>query len=133
MKYLFVPHSHSQLPPLHTMNNTREVITSGDGHESDNGPGDGHKTAVQGSSDLFNCERGEVDFRGVSWLGAAILIAKFQIGLGALSLPATFDVLGFFPDILCFIVLAIIKTIAGYVCGNARQYYPYMHSNQRRS
>lgn len=99
-----------------------------DREESGSGPGESRKTVVQTSPDLFNCERGEVDFRGVSWLGAAILIAKFQIGLGALSLPATFHVLGFFPGIFCFIVLAIITTIAGYVCGNARQYYPHLHS-----
>ncbi|KAL4863518.1 transmembrane amino acid transporter protein-domain-containing protein [Aspergillus spectabilis] len=59
---------------------------------------------------------------------AAILIAKFQIGLGALSLPSTFHILGFFPGILCFLILAIITTISGYLCGIARQYYPHMHS-----
>ncbi|KAE8362681.1 transmembrane amino acid transporter protein-domain-containing protein [Aspergillus caelatus] len=79
-------------------------------------------------TDLFNQETGDVDFCGVSWQGAAILITKFQIGLGALSLPSTFHVLGFFPGILCFIILALITTVAGYMCGNARQYYPHMHS-----
>ncbi|KAF4832176.1 N amino acid transport system protein [Colletotrichum siamense] len=78
--------------------------------------------------DVFSNENGEVKFRGVSWQAAAVLVAKFQIGLGALSLPRTFHVLGFFPGILCFLVLAMISTIAGYLCGNARQYYPHMHS-----
>ncbi|KAK1854439.1 amino acid transporter [Colletotrichum chrysophilum] len=78
--------------------------------------------------DVFSNENGEVNFRGVSWQAAAVLVAKFQIGLGALSLPRTFHVIGFFPGILCFLVLAMISTIAGYLCGNARQYYPHMHS-----
>ncbi|CAI0650967.1 unnamed protein product [Colletotrichum noveboracense] len=78
--------------------------------------------------DVFSNENGKINFRGVSWQAAAVLVAKFQIGLGALSLPRTFHVLGFFPGILCFLVLAMISTIAGYLCGNARQYYPHMHS-----
>jgi amino acid permease len=78
--------------------------------------------------DLFTSEEGDVDFRRVSWPAATILIAKFQIGLGALSLPGTFHTLGFFPGIFCFLVLSSISTMAGYLCGNARQYYPHMHS-----
>ncbi|CRL19953.1 Amino acid transporter, transmembrane [Penicillium camemberti] len=86
------------------------------------------KPVTQAQGDLFDNENGEVDFRGVSWQGAAILVTKLQIGLGVLSLPSTFHVLGFFPGILCFLILALICTVAGYVCGNARQYYPHMHS-----
>lgn len=115
------------------MNKTNEC-TVHDGHSVDNEgchdltPGGCQKPTVQAPQDLFNQERGDVDFCGVSWQGAAVLITKLQIGLGALSLPSTFHVLGFFPGILCFIVLALITTVAGYMCGNARQYYPHMHS-----
>jgi amino acid permease len=86
------------------------------------------KLVTQAKGDLFDNENGEVNFREVSWQGAAILVTKLQIGLGVLSLPSTFHVLGFFPGILCFLVLAFICTLAGYICGNARQYYPHMHS-----
>jgi amino acid permease len=114
------------------MNESKKDQSHDDGHDIDNNmhdmsPGEVSK-AMQQPRDLFNSEDGEVDFRGVSWQGAAILIAKFQIGLGALSLPSTFHVLGFFPGILCFVILAIMTTVAGYVCGNARRYYPHMHS-----
>lgn len=78
--------------------------------------------------DLFNIEDADVNFRSLSWQGAAILIAKLQIGLGALSLPSTFHTLGFFPGIVCFVFLACMTTVAGYVSGNARQYYPQIHS-----
>ncbi|KAL2814979.1 transmembrane amino acid transporter protein-domain-containing protein [Aspergillus granulosus] len=97
-------------------------------NDEDKMPSEEQKPSAQQPQDLFNCEAGEVDFRGVSWQSAAILIAKFQIGLGALSLPSTFHILGFFPGILCFVILALITTVAGYLCGNARQYYPHMHS-----
>ncbi|KAE8135091.1 transmembrane amino acid transporter protein-domain-containing protein [Aspergillus pseudotamarii] len=115
------------------MNKSKEC-TVPDGHGVDGegchdlAPGVCQKPAVQAPQDLFNQETGDVDFCGVSWQGAAILITKFQIGLGALSLPSTFHILGFFPGIICFIVLALITTVAGYMCGNARQYYPHMHS-----
>ncbi|KAJ5602785.1 Amino acid transporter transmembrane [Penicillium hordei] len=116
------------------MNQSKKDQIHENGHDIDNGafhdlaPGENSKAPFQAPQDLFNSEEGEVDFRGVSWQGAAILIAKFQIGLGALSLPSTFHVLGFFPGVLCFVILAVITTVAGYVNGNARQYYPHMHS-----
>lgn len=116
------------------MNETKKDSLQDDGHDVEDGvchnltSGEGQKVAVQAPLDLFNSERGEVDFRGVSWQGAAILITKFQIGLGALSLPSTFHVLGFFPGVLCFSILAIITTVVGYISGNDRQYYPHMHS-----
>ncbi|KAJ5349936.1 hypothetical protein N7541_007663 [Penicillium brevicompactum] len=91
-------------------------------------PNEDLKDPTHPPQDLFNSEESEVNFRTVSWQGAAILIAKFQIGLGALSLPSTFHVLGFFPGVLSFVLLAIITTVAGYVSGNARRYFPQMHS-----
>lgn len=80
------------------------------------------------AADLFSSDKSAVNFRGVSWQAAAVLIAKLQIGLGALSLPSTFHTLGFVPGILCFLVVSLISSIAGYLCGNARQYYPHLHS-----
>ena len=65
--------------------------------------------------DVFTRDEGDVNFRGVSWQAAAILVTKFHV-------------LGFFPGILCLVIIAIISTTAGYICGNARQYYPHMHN-----
>lgn len=67
------------------------------------------------AADLFSSDQGGVNFRGVSWQAAAVLIAKLQIGLGALSLPSTFHTLGFVPGILCFLVVSVISSIAGYL------------------
>ena len=70
-------------------------------------------TTMEAPADVFNSEQGDVDFRGVSWPAAAILIAKFQIGLGTLNIPHTFHVLGFVPGILCFLIIAAVSTVAG--------------------
>lgn len=86
------------------------------------------QTSNLAAQDLFSKGDGHVDFRSLDWMGAAVLITKFQIGLGALSLPGTLHTLGFFPGILCFLILACVTGFAGYCCGNARQYYPQMHS-----
>lgn len=81
------------------MNQPKKDQIQDDKHDIDNGAfqdlalEENPKALFQAPQDLFNSEEGEVDFRSVSWQGAAILIAKLQIGLGALSLPSTFHVL----------------------------------------
>lgn len=103
--------------------------TNHDGQDIDNGRcQDLKKPVLPAQQDLFTSEDADVNFRSVSWQGAAILIVKFQIGLGVLSVPGTFHTLGFFPGLLCFIIISLMTTVAGYVCGNARQYYPHMHN-----
>lgn len=42
---------------------------------------------------------------------------KTQIGLGVLSIPAVFDVLGVIPGIICLIIIAIITTWSDYMVG----------------
>jgi amino acid permease len=55
------------------------------------------------------------------------LMIKSQLGLGVLSLPACFDVLGLIPGIICIISIAIMTTWANYVVGvfkrNHREVY----------
>ncbi|KAL3496057.1 transmembrane amino acid transporter protein-domain-containing protein [Aspergillus germanicus] len=108
------------------MDKIDKAPTNNESHDVDVGSHDLHKPRQP--QDLFTSDDADVNFRAVSWQGAAILIAKFQIGLGVLSLPSTFHVLGFFPGLLCFIVIAAMTTVAGYMCGNARLYYPQMHN-----
>lgn len=109
------------------MDKTEEVI-QGEPEMNAMSPTKSQTSAIQAPGDLFDVDNGDVNFRGVSWQGAAILVTKFQIGLGALGLPSTFHVLGFVPGILCFLLLGLICTLAGYICGTARQYYPHMYS-----
>ena len=42
---------------------------------------------------------------------------KTQIGLGVLSIPAVFDVLGMIPGIICLLAIAVITTWSDYMVG----------------
>lgn len=42
---------------------------------------------------------------------------KTQIGLGVLSIPAVFDVLGLIPGVICLLVIAGITTWSDYMVG----------------
>ncbi|WQF78085.1 Putative amino acid transporter, transmembrane domain-containing protein [Colletotrichum destructivum] len=107
-----------------------QVTEKKETHRVDSGTegDDHHKIVNEQPVDVFTNEDGDVNFRGVSWPAAAVLVAKFQLGLGVLSLPKTFHTLGFFPGILCFVILSIMTTASGYVSGNARLYYPQIYS-----
>lgn len=68
------------------------------------------------------------DFRGVSCLGGAVLIAKIQFGLGVLGLPQTFQVLGLVPGLISLIGLCILSTWAGFVIGKFRLSHSQVHN-----
>ena len=42
---------------------------------------------------------------------------KTQIGLGVLSIPLVFDVLGMVPGVICLLIIAIITTWSDYMVG----------------
>ena len=43
-------------------------------------------------------------------MGAAVLMMKAQVGLGVLSLPATFHTLGLVPGLIVLVVIAVLWT-----------------------
>ncbi|KIW45217.1 uncharacterized protein PV06_03619 [Exophiala oligosperma] len=57
------------------------------------------------------------NYRNVGWLGTVALMMKTQIGLGVLSIPAVFDVLGLIPGVICLLVIAGITTWSDYMVG----------------
>ena len=63
----------------------------------------------------------------VGWVGTAGLMMKTQIGLGVLSFPSAFNVLGLIPGIICLLIVATITTWSGYMVGvfkiNHREVY----------
>jgi amino acid permease len=79
-------------------------------------------------NNVFSKNANGPDFRGVSWFGAAVLITKSQIGLGVLALPQTFQVMGFFPGLLCLTIFCILSTWTGVVVGRFRLRHPQVHS-----
>ncbi|KKK21029.1 hypothetical protein ARAM_002388 [Aspergillus rambellii] len=57
------------------------------------------------------------NFRDVGWIGTTALMMKTQIGLGVLSMPAIFNVLGIIPGVILILVIAAITTWADWMVG----------------
>ncbi|KAI9927260.1 hypothetical protein MW887_003647 [Aspergillus wentii] len=57
------------------------------------------------------------NYRNVGFIGTVILMMKTQIGLGVLSVPASFDTLGIIPGVICLCAVACITTWSGYIIG----------------
>jgi hypothetical protein len=53
----------------------------------------------------------------VGWAGTSVLMMKTQIGLGVLSIPLNFDVLGMIPGVICLLVIGGITTWSDYQVG----------------
>ncbi|CAG1969882.1 unnamed protein product [Fusarium graminearum] len=67
------------------------------------------------------------NYRNVGWLGTSVLMMKSQIGLGVLSIPASFDALGLIPGIICMLVIAVITTWSDLVVGRFKQRHPEVY------
>ncbi|PLB53816.1 putative amino acid transporter [Aspergillus steynii IBT 23096] len=67
------------------------------------------------------------NYRNVGFLGTIVLMMKTQIGLGVLSIPTAFNVLGMVPGVICLIAVSCITTWSDYVIGtfkvNHREVY----------
>ncbi|KAF2019519.1 hypothetical protein BU24DRAFT_386456 [Aaosphaeria arxii CBS 175.79] len=57
------------------------------------------------------------NYRSLGWIATAILMSKSMIGLGVLSIPAAFDVLGIIPGVLCLLAIGSLTSISAYVVG----------------
>ncbi|KAG4264909.1 hypothetical protein FPRO04_10088 [Fusarium proliferatum] len=67
------------------------------------------------------------NYRAVGWIGTVALMMKTQVGLGVLSIPAVFDVLGILPGIICLIVIAAITTWSDYMIGVFKRNHPQIY------
>ncbi|KAL4878166.1 transmembrane amino acid transporter protein-domain-containing protein [Aspergillus karnatakaensis] len=57
------------------------------------------------------------NYRAVGWIGTVGLMLKTQIGLGVLSVPATFDKVGIVPGVILLCAVAGIATWTSYMVG----------------
>ena len=64
------------------------------------------------------------NYRAVGWKGAAVLLAKAQIGLGVLGIPWCFHTLGIIPGIIVLILCGIITTWSSIVIGHFKLAHP---------
>jgi amino acid permease len=60
--------------------------------------------------------------------GAVGLMMKSQLGLGVLSIPAAFDVLGLIPGIICLCMVSMMTTWAGWVIGDFKLRHVHVYS-----
>lgn len=96
--------------------------------ETHNGAG-GLDTKVYGETDVFAASGpGQVDFKGLTWPHAGVIIAKLQIGIGLLGIPGTFATLGFVPGLISLIILSAFTTYGGILSGHIRILHPEIHS-----
>ncbi|KAM0562071.1 hypothetical protein ACHAPJ_002515 [Fusarium lateritium] len=68
------------------------------------------------------------NYRNVGWIATIALMAKTQVGLGVLSIPATFDSLGIIPGVICLCAVAAITTWSDYMVGVFKRNHPDVYS-----
>ncbi|GAA5998476.1 uncharacterized protein JCM10292_002723 [Rhodotorula paludigena] len=80
--------------------------------------------------EVFGEQQGDdvVQFRSLGWSGAAVLIAKSQIGLGVLSIPSVFSTIGLVPGIIVILAMAVITTWTLLVVGDFKLRHPEVYS-----
>ncbi|KAL0940401.1 transmembrane amino acid transporter [Colletotrichum truncatum] len=67
------------------------------------------------------------NYRDVGWLGTSILMMKTQIGLGVLSMPSIFHVLGIVPGVIILCSIAGITTWSDYMVGVFKLSHPQVY------
>ena len=60
-------------------------------------------------------------------MGTTVLMLKTQVGLGVLSIPATFDTLGMIPGVICLLIIGIITTWSDYMIGVFKLRHPHIY------
>ncbi|KAJ5817469.1 transmembrane amino acid transporter [Penicillium robsamsonii] len=68
------------------------------------------------------------NYRGLGWFATTILMTKTMIGLGVLSIPAAFDVLGIIPGVLCLLAVATITIWSMFVVGSFKLNHPEVYA-----
>lgn len=63
----------------------------------------------------------------VHWLGTVALMLKICIGLGILSIPSGFDILGLIPGVVCLLTIGAITTWSSYMVGVFKINHPEVY------
>ncbi|RMD44155.1 hypothetical protein DV735_g977, partial [Chaetothyriales sp. CBS 134920] len=69
-----------------------------------------------------------IDYNTVSWWQAGMLMIAESVSLGILALPAVLGAVGMVPGIILILGLGIVATYTGWVIGEFRHKYPWVHS-----
>ena len=66
--------------------------------------------------------------RKMGWISTIVLMCKTMIGLGVLSMPSTFDILGLIPGIISLLAVASISIWCMYVVGSVKLKHPQVYA-----
>ncbi|KAE8331367.1 amino acid transporter [Aspergillus sergii] len=70
---------------------------------------------------------GDTNYRDVSWKGTTALMIKTQIGLGVLSMPKVFDILGIVPGIIILLIIAGMTSWSNWMVGVFKLRHPSVY------
>ncbi|OJJ84382.1 uncharacterized protein ASPGLDRAFT_47263 [Aspergillus glaucus CBS 516.65] len=79
--------------------------------------------------DPFGAEdSAEIKYKTLTWWQTGIIMIAETVSLGVLSLPAAVASIGMAPAVVLIFGLGVISTYSGYLIGQFRQKYPFIHS-----
>ncbi|KAH6877081.1 transmembrane amino acid transporter protein-domain-containing protein [Thelonectria olida] len=70
---------------------------------------------------------GGPNYRNLGWIATIALMTKTQIGLGVLSIPATFDALGIVPGVILLMTVSAVTTWSDYIIGVFKRNHPEVY------
>ncbi|KAI9687938.1 MAG: hypothetical protein M1822_002020 [Bathelium mastoideum] len=70
----------------------------------------------------------EINFRTLEWWQAGMIMIAETISLGILALPSVLATLGMVPGTVLIFGLGVLSTYTGYIIGQFRLVYPWVHS-----
>lgn len=118
----------------HQSGDEEKYAGRGQGFESsESSPPARRKSTVNFSSDDQDPFHGDeqsggIQYRTLTWWQAAAIMVAETISLGILSLPSALDRVGMEGGILLILGLGALATYSGYVLGQFKLAYPYIHT-----
>ncbi|GAA5875989.1 hypothetical protein JCM8547_000672 [Rhodosporidiobolus lusitaniae] len=70
----------------------------------------------------------EVEYQSVGWIFTGLLLTKSMIGLGVLTIPSSFQVLGLAPGVIVMLIVAIMTLWTDYYVGVFKLNHPEVYS-----
>ncbi|CAO1619753.1 unnamed protein product [Parajaminaea phylloscopi] len=84
----------------------------------------GQHVPLKSDGDNDESSAADIHFTGLTWPHAAVIVAKVQFGIGCLGIPKTFSTLGYVPGLISLLLLSVICTYTGVLCGHIRLIHP---------
>ncbi|BCS02672.1 uncharacterized protein AKAW2_60936S [Aspergillus luchuensis] len=72
---------------------------------------------IQDDAVFGEIREGDTNYRNVSCIGTVALMLKVQIGLGVLTIPSCFDILGIIPGVIVLLAIAATTTWSNWMVG----------------